>query len=234
MQIAVISDLHLGPGDGSDSFGHDDATFERFLQRLEANFDRVVLLGDIWETLTSERPYAPVEGLRRAKEAHPNLARRFEKDKYLYVHGNHDWVARRIDRAPAELIIDNGGPRILFTHGHHHDLLIRRARWLSECLVWLGGWAKRLNLSAIYRIGYHVDTWLSQPSGHLTLDSFQRWALALAGQRSADVVVTGHTHIAHRNEHQGRIYLNSGSCSEGALSYLAIDTTHSRYEVLAA
>lgn len=231
MQIAVISDLHLGSGDRADSFGHDDSTFERFLQRLESDFDKIVLLGDIWETLTSKQPYSPREGLQRAREAHPRLARRFERSRYLYVQGNHDRIAGEVESAPTELIIEADSQRILLTHGHPHDWLIRRARWLSECAVWLGGWAKRLGLGGLYRVGYGLDLWLSRPE-NIGVDSFQRWALALASRRDADVVITGHTHVAHRNEHGGRIYLNSGSCCAGKSSYLAVDTRSQRYEVV--
>jgi hypothetical protein len=44
VDIAVISDLHLGSDDPSDSFGHDAAEFLRFLTYLESNFEQVVLL----------------------------------------------------------------------------------------------------------------------------------------------------------------------------------------------
>lgn len=97
--------------------------------------------------------------------------------------------------------------------------------------MWLGGWAKRLGLGGLYRVGYRLDLWLSRP-GNIGLDSFQRWALALASRRDADVVITGHTHVAHRNEHAGRVYLNSGSCCAGEFSYLALDTRSQRYEVV--
>jgi predicted phosphodiesterase len=232
MQIAVISDLHLGSGDRSDGFGHNDSVFEQFLGRLESDFEKIVLLGDVWETLTSKRLYDVKGGLKRAREAHPRLAHRLQGSRYLYVHGNHDWVAGEIDGAPTELLIDDGSQRLLLTHGHQHDWLIRRARSLSEYFVWLGGWAKRVGLSGIYSIGYGIDHWLSQPTNGATLDSFQRWALTLARRRSADIVVTGHTHVAQRLEHDGRIYLNSGRCSEGNLSYLALDTRSQRYEVV--
>ena len=36
MQLAVISDLHLGRGDRSDRFGHEDSEFLRFLRQLPA------------------------------------------------------------------------------------------------------------------------------------------------------------------------------------------------------
>ncbi len=234
MQLAVISDLHLGAGDRSDSFGHRDAEFLCFLKQLEADFERIVLLGDIWETLTSQRPFDAVTGLRQARQAHPLLARRLLSPKYLYIHGNHDLVAADVDRAPAEWLLDCDGLRLLFTHGHHHDWLVRRARWLSEWFVWLGAWTRRLGCAALYRAGYWLDNLTCQPATQPSRDSFQNWAMRLAHTRSADVVVTGHTHIAMSELHQNRLFLNSGSCSEGRLSYLAIDTKSNQFDVCQA
>jgi UDP-2,3-diacylglucosamine pyrophosphatase LpxH len=234
MNIAVISDLHLGPGDASDSFGHVDSDFLLFLARLEADFERIVLLGDIWETLTSLRPYAPAEGLRCARQAHPELATRFERSQYLYIQGNHDIVAGFVEGAPEKILIDADGVRLLFTHGHHHDWLIRQARWLSEWCVWMGAWIRRVGLSVIYRFGNFIDLALSRPSSSPLKDSFQNWALALAQYHEADIVVTGHTHHAMRSEASARMFLNSGSCTEGRFSYLAIDTKANVYDVCKA
>ena len=233
MNIAVISDLHLGSGDITDTFGHCEAEFIRFLSRLESDFERIVLLGDVWETLTSHWLFDAREGLRRAREAHPELACRFESSKYLYVHGNHDLIAGR-EGAPAELVMNTDGVRLLFTHGHHHDWLIRRARWASESMVWLGAWVRRFGLSALYRLGYLLDNAWSRPPSHALKDTFQLWAFSLARLRQADVVVTGHTHVAMRSERDSRLFLNSGCCAEGKTSYLAIDTKSGRYDVLAA
>jgi predicted phosphodiesterase len=234
MQLAVISDLHLGPGDPSDSFGHSDAEFLDLLTHLEEEFERIVLLGDIWETLTAPRPFAPRDGLRRARESHPKVARRLLGRRYTYIHGNHDLVAEQVDQAPSEWLLDADGLRIVFTHGHHHDWLVRRARWLSEWCVWVGAWSRRLGCEAIYRAGHTLDAWLSQPMQYPEDDSFQSWALRVASSRSADVVVTGHTHVPSFAEHKGRLYLNSGSCSEGRFSYLAIDTRARRFDVCEA
>lgn len=234
MQIAVISDLHLGSGDRSDAFGHRDAEFLRFLKQLEADFERIVLLGDVWETLTSDRPFDAVTGLRRARDAHPSIAERFRRRNYVYVHGNHDLVAASVDGAPGEWLLDCDGLRLVFSHGHHHDWLIRRARWLSESFVWLGAWARRVGCASVYRIGYWLDELCSRPAPHPGRDSFQTWALALAQARSADVVVTGHTHIADIQRHQDRLFMNSGSCSEGKLSFLAIDTKTHQFDLCQA
>jgi predicted phosphodiesterase len=231
MEIAVISDLHLGTGGAADGFGHDDGEFLKFLSFLEKNFEKVVLLGDVWETLTGALPGDPATELRRARESHREIAARFERSNYLYVHGNHDLVAGAVQGTPDELMLHTGNTRILFTHGHQNDELIQRRRWLSELGVWLGGWIRRLGLAALYRLFSELD----EKRGGLSLDStqcsFQKWAMGVAAEREFDVIVTGHTHLAANAAHGNRLFLNSGSCSEGALSFLSMDTARSNYAV---
>lgn len=231
MNIAVISDLHLGPGDRSDLFRHENERFLTFLTFLESNFERVVLLGDIWETLTPTWPRNPKDALVRAREAHPEIARRFERPRYTYIHGNHDLVAGAVDGVPDELTLTHRGTRVLFTHGHYHDLLIQKARWISELGVWLGAWILRLGLTSVYRL---FDTADRIRSGITTVPercTFQRWAVELAERRSADVIVTGHTHVPLRVEHRGALFLNSGSCADEKFSFLSLDISVGNYAV---
>ncbi len=231
MEIAVISDLHLGTGGKADGFGHPDPDFERFLGFLERNFERIVLLGDIWETLTGRWPGDPASELRLARESHLSIARRFEQPRYVYVHGNHDLIAGAVDGAPDEYWLHADGQRFLFTHGHQNDNLIQRRRWLSELGVWIGGWIRRVGASALYRLCAELD----ERRGGALLDAatcpFQRWAIALATEREADVVVTGHTHLPAHTEHGARVFLNSGTCAEGQLNFLSLDTRAGRYGV---
>jgi predicted phosphodiesterase len=231
MEIAVISDLHLGNRSEVDGFGHDDAEFLKFLNFLEGNFERIVLLGDIWETLTGRLPgYAGAE-LVTARDSHAEIHRRFQRPQYRYVHGNHDLVAGAVDGAPDELVIQADGVRLLFTHGHQSDTLMQRRRWMSELGVWLGGWIRRLGLAPLYRLFEKMDAM----RGGVSLDAlncpFQRWALGVAAERNADVMITGHTHMATRAEHGNRLFLNSGSCSEGKYSFLSLDTRRAQYAV---
>jgi predicted phosphodiesterase len=231
MELAVVSDLHLGAGANAETFGHDDGAFLRFLSFLESRFERIVLLGDIWDPLTVALPGDPAEGLRVCRAAHPEIARRFEKPKYTYIHGNHDVAAGPAEGVPSELSIQAGGTRILFTHGHEHDLIIRKAPWLSELGIWLGSWLLRMGLSPIYRTVDVLERIFGGASEDPTRCSFQRWAVELARHRAADVVVTGHTHFATRSEHGDRLFLNSGTCSRGELSFLSLDTKTGSYGV---
>lgn len=231
MKIAVISDLHLGAGDRADGFGHDDAEFLRFLAFLERNFERIVLLGDVWETLHSRRLGNVVEELRATREAHRDIARRFERRCYSYVHGNHDLIAGAELAAPDELTIEADGVRLVFMHGHQGDTLIQKRAWLADILVWLGGWVRRAGLEALYRLCADMDLARGALQADYAQCPFQRWAVGHAEQRSAEVIVTGHTHMAARSEHGSRLFLNSGSCSEGEFSFLSIDTRRGDYAV---
>jgi len=231
MQIAVISDLHLGAGGASDGFGHDDAEFLRFLTHLERNFEKIVLLGDIWETLTGRLPGDPGAELLAARASHREIGRRFTRRNYLYVHGNHDLVAGALDAAPDEIVLDADGQRLLFTHGHQNDALIVKRRWLSELGIWLGGWVRRLGLAALYRLLAELDERRSGVSIDRTRCAFQQWAMGIAAHRDVDIVITGHTHVATRAEHGARLFLNSGTCSDGELSFLSIDTRRADYLV---
>ena len=229
MKIAVISDLHMGRGDAADRFGHDDRDFLAFLDALEADFERIVLLGDIYETLTSLKPLAQAQELQAVKRAHPEISERFESAPYHYVHGNHDLIAGDIDSAPSAFQLDVDGTNILFTHGHHHDWVVNQLRWLSESGVWAGGWLLRMGLSPMIRMFEYFHTAMAGISSDPEVCSFQRWAIASAHSCNADIVVTGHTHIGIQAEHGDRLFLNSGSCAKGNYSFLSLDTSAGQY-----
>ncbi len=238
MNVAVISDLHLGAG-RSDQFGHDEARFLRFLDHLEASFDRVVLLGDIYETL-SVRPSAQVRELRRAKESHKAIVDRFERPLYRYLHGNHDLVAGHVDGRPDALTLRIDGQRIAFMHGHQFDWVVNKARFISDWSAWLAAWVVRCGMApllkatgAIERLVMGVDAPQAgiDPTKLAKPDRFQRAAMTWAAANEVDIVVTGHTHHGVVAPHGDRMFLNSGSCAEGRFSYLAMDTTAGRYSL---
>ncbi|MFN3198261.1 MAG: metallophosphoesterase family protein [Bradymonadia bacterium] len=231
MRIAVISDLHLGIDEITDEFGHDDAEFLKFLDFLEADHEQIVLLGDIYETLTPPWPGAWSEALEAVQSRHQALTDRFRGPKYSYIHGNHDLVAARLLGAPGELWLEVDGTRILFTHGHMHDWLIRRARCISEIGVWFGGLLRRIGLGAVYRMLEQMEHRLhsSVANADPSQNSFQRWATHMARHRGADIIVTGHTHTGGCAEHGRQLFMNSGSCSLGHTSFLSLDTRSGQF-----
>jgi UDP-2,3-diacylglucosamine pyrophosphatase LpxH len=232
MQIAVISDLHLGSKDALDRFSRRaeaEANLMGLLRHLERHVDRIVLLGDIFETLRGRWVGARthLEQLQGVLRAYPEIARRaFEHPRYQLLHGNHDAILARAHRVPDVHRIDADGMRLLFFHGHQLDLVARGEAPISRLVVWLGGWLER--------IGLRVTAW-SDPmhdGGKRTPGMFERAAVALAESSSADVVVTGHTHESARLEIGSTLYMNSGACVAGRRELLLLDTSARRFEVL--
>ncbi len=224
MLIAVISDLHLGAGGPDDPFGHDDHEFLRFLTFLEHEFESIVLLGDIWETLGGSGFGDAVRQLRRARAAHREIADRLRRPRFRHVHGNHDLVTARTDGAPDHLLLEADGTRLLLTHGHQYDWRHRTARALLEVAVWLGGWLRRHGFAPLYRWAEQVEMDWSSLGTAVPQSDFQRQAVADARDQGADVVVTGHTHVLARGDHGERVFLNSGACKDGRFGFLALDT----------
>jgi predicted phosphodiesterase len=231
VKIAVISDLHLGSDDATDSFGHDDSEFLRFLSFLESNFERIVLLGDIWETLTSRCPWLARQALIDSRRRHPEIAQRFQRPSYTYIHGNHDLIAADLDGAPERWSLDVDGKRLLFMHGHGHDRLIQMARHVAELGVCIGGWIRRAGCHELYQRLDALDQARTAISAEPERCSFRAWAMGVACRVRADIVVTGHTHVAGASEHGARLYLNSGSCSRGRFTFLALETRRDDYAV---
>ncbi len=229
MRVAVISDLHLGAGGPTDAFGHEDNEFLRFLDFLEHNFEQVVLLGDIWETLTAASPAGQLAELRAAQRAHAEIRQRFARPQYRYVLGNHDRIAGKTDGAGEEYTLAVDGVRMLFTHGHQGDGLCSTVRPLSELAVWVGAWMRRFGLHFLYKYLAHLEARRLGPAGGNCL--VRRWALSQAESREIDIVVTGHTHVPVRDEAGSSLFLNSGTCAEGGISFLSLDTKLGDYRV---
>ena len=229
MKIAVISDLHLGTRDRADRFGHTDTGFLKFLDFLEANFERVVLLGDIYETLTSRRPFAQGKALQQARLAHAPITKRFERDCYTYIHGNHDLVAGNLLGAPDSLTLNIDGQRLMFTHGHGFDYASDRVRAVSEWLCFLGGWVLRSGLKPVFQACEWFDRRILTMNADRKDSAFQKWAVNTAIQHDADIIITGHTHQGVCSEHGDRLFMNSGSCADGDFSFLAMDTAKGSY-----
>jgi hypothetical protein len=97
--------------------------------------------------------------------------------------------------------------------------------------VWLGGFILRLGMSSLHRLFDTADRIRSGITQEPDRCTFQRWAVSLAASRSADVVITGHTHVPLRVEHPKALFLNSGSCADQKFSFLSLDVDQGRYAV---
>lgn len=231
MKIAIISDLHIGSGDKADRFGHNDHEFLSFLKFLEANFEKIVLLGDIFETLTGREYGKRMNELRRCFQAHPEVSKRLVGDrrKYIYLHGNHDMVAAEAFRSVGEHFVSIGGNTILFTHGHVFDTISQNARGLAEWFVWIGGHILRSGRRKTFDLLRSLDDRMLEYKGFSKKCDLKSRAMDAARRMGIDVMVTGHSHEGGLVHCGDGLYLNSGACLEGNFQYLAINLATMNY-----
>jgi UDP-2,3-diacylglucosamine pyrophosphatase LpxH len=226
VRLAAISDLHIGAAAGRDGFGHAVADFAAWLDRLEREHDRIVLLGDVFQT-----DHTIVPGARRrarelfaARRRAGALAQRFAGDRYHYVHGNHDAIAKDELAAPTELRIAADGVELLFTHGHQFDPVARGAQWLADLGTWTTGALRRTPFVALARWLEARDVAIKHARFGGRDGPYARGAAELGARERAAVVIMGHTHAAELHDLGTVLYANTGTCSGGRRECVSIDT----------
>jgi len=183
-----------------------------------------VLLGDIYQC-----DHGPLLGqrfesaeLQKAERRLPSLRERFRR--YDYIAGNHDAVAAPRSGALPDLRIEADGFVVYFIHGHQFDPLLRRLEPIARASTWISGRVRRAGLRPIAdwleaRDVAIKDTKFRSPTG-----PYNRGARALLREQGAHAVIMGHTHVLHVTKLEAGIHGNTGTCSQGRLMGLTIDT----------
>ena len=226
MRIAAISDFHIGPTERVDCFHHTPESFHQFLDGLEASHDRIVLLGDLFQSEYGAWLGSKTESaqLLAAQRRLPTLWRRFQSEPYTYIHGNHDAIAQQVSGALSELRVECDGFTVYFVHGHQFDPLLQRVSAVARLSTWFSGRVRSVGL------GRAAD-WLEYQDVSIKHRRYQGmsgpYALAatkLLREQAADLVVMGHTHVPQKLALSGGVYANTGTCSHRQRMYVSIDT----------
>jgi len=227
MRVAAISDLHIGAREYMDSFCHRADDFQRFLDRLEAEHDHIVLLGDVYQCDHGWRmdDLTATRQLFEARARTDWLTQRLTQSNYTFVHGNHDWIARDVLDVPTEVVLGEPGRQVLLTHGDQFDPFVGgKCPWLSPTATWMTGrlraawmrpiasWLERSDVAVKARR-------LQTPSG-----PYAAGAEMLMCARDVQFVIFGHTHVPWRLQTPQGVLLNSGTCSGGRLMMASVDT----------
>lgn len=226
MKLAVISDLHLG----GDNFKLSPVKLNSFLDVLERAHDRIILLGDIFETAFPAWPWQSARDYLRLFRRYRLLTARFHRYPYSLLSGNHDAVALRHFGVPHSIEIECDGARILCTHGHEFEFLYRNAFTfrMTDVYLWLAGVLKRMGIRLLYDMAYDFDHRVNMRDGGLAL---LKAAQRLATERRLDCVVMGHTHLERLERlPNGAMYINTGDCQQRCV-YASIDTRLRTYEL---
>lgn len=233
MRIAALSDFHIGARGYMDEFRHHEAAFIAFLERLERDHDRIVLVGDIYQTEHALVPgtRAAAAQLARARARMPALCERLQGPQYQYVHGNHDAIAGPELAAPEQLQLCADNFTVVFIHGHQFDPVFQRARAAAQAATWFTGRLRRAGLRPLAQWFEGRDVAIKHKRfGHAD-GPYARAARTLLRERSADLVVMGHTHVPHLHSWpEGRV-VNTGSCARGRRTHVSIDTATRSVEI---
>ncbi len=234
VQIAVISDLHLGRKDKLDQFNRNpgaEAQLYQLLDYLETHVDKIVLLGDIFETLRSKTLNKTKE-LKTILQYYPKFANKISNGgKYVLVKGNHDLVTGAVLGASEYLTIKENNKNILFFHGHQLDSVVADfwTKNFENVGVWLGGWLERMGIDITKKA--NASSKFKSLNNLWKVGGFEIAATALGKKLNADIIVTGHSHHPMKVEIENHLFLNSGTRVGGRQDMIILDTNINDYEI---
>lgn len=172
MQV-FISDLHLGDGSRTDDF-HRDREFLKFLEFVESQAQRLIILGDLFELWQAD--------LDRVLFTHSQVVDKLlclsNKVEVRYVIGNHDYIpfvkfVASTDAICSEFRDPEHG--IVAEHGHRYDIFNRYKNPLKS-IKWPAGRGLTLFVAGLERLIHpNVDTWAKKAIEGL--DDFLRQAI---------------------------------------------------------
>ncbi len=211
----IISDIHLG-----SKVSRSDALLNTLKQHT---FERLILLGDIFEDLN----------FKRLQSTHWELLshiRRLSDEKtgaeIIWIAGNHDALLVDVmsHLLGVQVLMDYkweyNGKKYLAIHGHQFDSFMTKNKRLSR-------------IAAIfYRLFQKVDgkkhvisrqikrtskTWLK------VSEEIAAKAIAFGKENKVDHVFCGHTHQSISREANGVKYSNTGCWTDIPSTYVTID-----------
>ena len=233
MRIAALSDFHIGATRRGDEFGHAEDRFLEFLDQLEAEHDRIVLVGDIFQTqhgsLVGRRNAAGE--LARARRRFARLSARFTREPYAYIHGNHDIVACTELGLGDSLRLESDGFAVFFIHGHQFDPLLGSLYPAARLATWFTGRLRRIGLAPLASALEHKDITIKHERFGGVDGPYLRAARHLLRRHRAQAVIMGHTHVPFRHELEEGIVANTGTCTLGQRTYVSIDTERRTLEL---
>ena len=217
----VISDLHLG----SDVC--QAKLLEEFLTWAVEHCKQLVINGDVFDDLNfkrlTKRHFACLKIIRRNSDR--------DDFRLVWSRGNHDGPIDIISHIVGveildEYVYDNHQIRLLVLHGDQFDTFTTAYPWLTE-----------IACGAFYFIQkwmpHRAARWIRRISKRWQRNSqlIERRAVEYARGGGFHYVTCGHTHLPLVAEHEGVLYLNSGTWTEAApCPYVAVQGSEVRLE----
>ncbi len=210
----AISDLHLGSANCQAKYL---THFLAALRKGQIDTKTLILNGDVFDDFD----------FRRLKKRHwkvlSELRRLTANTSVVWLNGNHDGPAEFVSHllgveCADEFVIESGGKRVLFLHGHQFDEFIARRPLVT--------WAA----DRLYRIAQRLDPthgvarFLKRNSKTFLRSTakIRAGAVARAVDRGCQIVCCGHTHLPVASDEEPAAYYNGGCWTERPCHYLTL------------
>ena len=210
----VISDLHLG---SENCQARSLARFLAAVHRGDLPTRRLILNGDVFDSIDFRR-------LRKTHWKVLSLVRKLsDRVDVLWINGNHDGPSEVVSQLLGvtcvdEAVIESGGRRILFLHGHRFDEFISRhpvLTWTADRVYHL---LQRVDRShAVARLAKRKSKTFLRCARKIEHD-----AVRYAARRGCQAVCCGHTHHPEAVTTGPVGYYNSGCWTEKPCHYLTV------------
>ncbi len=220
MRTIVIGDIHLG------SPLCRTALLGALLR--DAEFDRLILNGDIFDDLN----------FRRLKERHwavlDQLRKLADKKEIVWICGNHDGSAEAMRRLlGVEVVMEYAfvfkGEKVLVVHGHEFDRFHHATRGFSNLRNAFYGFALWFDVPRKKAI-----QWMQRSSTVFirAVERVKAGAILKARAAGAKYVVAGHTHRRDQEEVDGVLFLNPSSWLTPQPAYVLFDEARAKPEMV--
>lgn len=211
----AVSDLHLGSANCQAKYL---LHFLAGVRRGETPTRRLILNGDVFDSFD----------FRRLKGKHWKILSELRKiagqTEVVWVTGNHDGPAEAVSHllgvhCADEFVVESGGRKILFLHGHQFDEFISRYPLLTRLADRAYRLVQRLDRS--HRLARLLKR--SSKTFLRSVDKVRRGAVEYALDKGCDAVCCGHTHMPVQLPRAAVVgYHNSGCWTERPCHFLTV------------
>ncbi|MFO0805867.1 MAG: UDP-2,3-diacylglucosamine diphosphatase [Gemmataceae bacterium] len=214
LDAVVISDIHLG---SENCQAREVVHLLDSIRRGDLLTRRLILNGDVFDSID----------FRRLNKHHwkvlSELRKLSDQVEITWINGNHDGPAEIVSHllgvnCTDEIIVESGGRKILFLHGHRFDEFIARYPLLTFIADRIYNHLQRLDTS-------HAFARFAKRRSKTFLrcaEKIEHNARKYAARRGCDAVCCGHTHHAVEKRNGEVQYFNSGCWTEKPCTYLTV------------
>ena len=227
MRIATFGDLHLGHTPVLDKFLGEEDRLLRLDDHLSRTHDRIILMGDIYQTDYGSYPGSRSDVLEAILKRYSRIVGRWRTAHHYSLFGNHDLITQKLLGNLKQIRLLKDHWRIWLTHGHQFDPFIGDEGRLPFFVTWMIGGLRRLGFSRLadFLEGPFYD-W-----GQRFFKALELAAIKALHHGKNDVIVMGHSHQMACIPIGRGVYVNSGACVPDSLRYVSIDTARRVVEV---